>query len=223
MVITSQCHQNILFQIRKVVTRIFKTNNCAHHFTEQGEVAEAVDDETEHWPVPPRLREELNKIKFEYRAVPLPVYVNEFFVEPAHVNNCIKGALVELHFELHHFAIRKKMQDSFNATIEQIVVLRHRDERPATAYKRKNPREGPVQVKALMFIQKRIIEGPRKSEERPANEINEGPSKRRKTTHNRKPVSEDNNGASMSEKCLGKQKATESEDEIEEDFENNSD
>ena len=94
MVITSQCHQNILFQIRKVVTRIFKTNNRAHHFTEQGEVAEAVDDETEHWPVPPRLREELNKIKFEYCAVPLPVYVNEFFVELAHVNNCIKGALV---------------------------------------------------------------------------------------------------------------------------------
>ena len=78
-------------------------------------------------------------------------------------------------------------------------------------------------MKALMFIQKRIIEGPRKSEERPTNEINEGPSKCCKTTHNRKPVSEDNNGASMSEKCLGKQKATESEDEIEEDFENNSD
>ena len=73
MVITSQCHKNILFQIRKVVTQIFKTNNRAHHFTEQGEVAEAVDDETEHWPIPPRLREELNKIKFEYRAVPLPV------------------------------------------------------------------------------------------------------------------------------------------------------
>ena len=50
-----------------------------------------------------------------------------------------------------------------------------------------------------------------------------GPSKRCKTTYNWKPVSEDNNGTSMSEKCLGKQKATESEDEIKEDFENNSD
>ena len=124
MVITSQCHQNILFQIRKVVTRIFKTNNCAHHFTEQGKVAEAVDDETEHWPIPPCLREELNKIKFEYRAVPLPVYVNEFFVEPAHVNNCIKGALVELHFELHHFAIRKKTQDSLWRSLQPYTWLR---------------------------------------------------------------------------------------------------
>ena len=32
-------------------------------------------------------------------------------------------------------------------------------------------------------------------------------SKHHRTTHNQKPVSEDNNGASMSKKCLGKQKA----------------
>ena len=127
----------------------------------------------EHWPIPPHLCEELNKIKFEYRTVPLPVYINEFFVKLAHVNNCIKGALVGLHFKLHHFAIQKKMQDSFNATIEQIVILHHRDKCPATAYKRKNPHKGLVQVKALMFIQKRIIKGPHKSEEHPTNEINE--------------------------------------------------
>ena len=144
--------------------------------TEQGEVTEAVDNEMEHWPVPQHLCEELNRIKFKYHTVPLPVYVNKFFMEPAHINNCIKGALVELHFKLHHFAIWKRMQDSFNATIKQIVILHHCDECPATAYKRKNPQEGPIQVKALMFIQKRIIEGPHKSDEHPANEINEGPS-----------------------------------------------
>ena len=139
MVITSQCHQNILFQIRKVVTQIVKTNNCTDHFTEQGEVAEAVDNKTEHWPVPPHLHEELNKIKFEYRTVPLPVYVNKFFMELAHINNCIKGALVELHFKLHHFTIQMKIQDSFNTTIEQIVVLHHHDKTPSNSLQEEEP------------------------------------------------------------------------------------
>ena len=208
---------------KKGCNSFFNINLRTHHLTEQGELAEFVDYETEHWPVPPRLREELNKIKYEYRAVPLSTYINDIFVEPARVNTFIKGALVELHFELHHFAIRKKAHDSFNASIEQIVILRRSDDRPATAYKRKNPREGPIQVKALMFIQKRISEVPRKSDECPANKENEGPSKRRKTEKYQKPVSEDENGASMSDKLHGKQKATESEDEIEEDVEKNCD
>jgi len=187
---------------------------------EEGEVAEAVDDETEHWPVPPRLREELNKIKFEYRAVPLAVYVNDTFIEPADVNNAIKGALVELHFELHHFAIRKKAQDSFNATIEQIIVLRPGEARPVTAYKRKNPRDGPIRVKATIFLQKRIGEGSGKTDEHATDKENEGPSmsKKRRSTQKAK-ESENDVGASMSEKRRGKQRAKESEDEVEEDVE----
>ncbi|KAF8256856.1 hypothetical protein EI94DRAFT_169247 [Lactarius quietus] len=187
---------------------------------EEGEVAEAVDDETEHWPVPPRLREELNKIKFEYRAVPLAVYVNDTFIEPANVNNAIKGALVELHFELHHFAIRKKAQDSFNATIEQIIVLRPGEACPVTAYKRKNPRDGPIRVKVTIFLQKRIGEGSGKTDEHATDKENEGPSmsKKRRSTQKAK-ESENDVGASMSEKRRGKQRAKESEDEVEEDVE----
>lgn len=222
----SHCHRNLppVFQITKVVTWLSKINFHTDILTEQ--VAEAVDDETEHWPVLPRLREELNKIKFKYRAVPLPIYINDLFIEPIHINTCIKGVLVELHFELHHFVIQKKTQDSFNTTIEQIIILRHHDEHPTTAYKRKNPHKGPIQVKVLTFIQKRIHKGPSKSNEGPSNKDGDEASssnKCRKTTKLQKQVSEDENGASMSEKRLGKQKATESEDEIEEDFENNSD
>ena len=97
-----------------------------------------MDEETECWPVPPPLRGELNGIKFEYHVVPLPIYVNENFIEPVNVNSAIKGILVELHFELHHFAFQKAGQDSFNATIKQIIVLHPGEACHMTAYKRKN-------------------------------------------------------------------------------------
>ena len=91
----------------KVVPQQFQIKHRTDYFTEEGKLDEAVvmDEETAHWPVLPRLRDELNKIKFEYCTVPLSVYVNSRFIEPADVNNTIKGALVEIHFELHHFVI----------------------------------------------------------------------------------------------------------------------
>ena len=51
-------------------------------------MAVVLDEETERWLVPPPLRGELDRIKFEYHAVPLPVYVNDKFVEPVNVNSC---------------------------------------------------------------------------------------------------------------------------------------
>lgn len=178
-----------------------------------------MDEETAHWPVPPRLREELIKIKFEYRAVPLSVYVNSRFVEPADVNNAIRGALVELHFELHHFTIRKAVQDSFNATIEQIIVLRPGEACPMTVYKRKNPRDGPIRVKPTLLPQKQPGDGSGKTDESTANKENEGPSMAAKRRKQKAKESEDGVKAQMSEKRRGKQKAKESEDEIEEHVE----
>jgi hypothetical protein len=151
----------------------------------------------------------------------LPVYVNDKFVKPAHVNNTIKGALVELHFELHHFAIQKKAQDSFNTTIEQIIVLCPGEARPATAYKRKNPHDGLIHVKATVFLQKRTGEGSGNTEEHTAaDKENEevSVSKRRRSERKAK-ESEDKVGVSMSEKRRGKQKAKDLEDEVEEDVE----
>ena len=129
--------------------------------TEEGEIDLAVvlDEETERWPVQPPLRGELNRIKFEYRAVPLPMYVNDKFIEPVNVNSAIKGTLVELHFELHHFPIQKVAQDSFNATIEQIIVLRPGEARPMTAYKRKNLCVGPILAQLTLPLQNQTGEG----------------------------------------------------------------
>ena len=182
-----------------------------------------MDEETERWPVPPPLRGELDRIKFEYRAVPLPVYVNENFVEPLNVNSAIKGALVELHFELHHFAFRKAGQDSFNATIEQIIVLRPGEPRPMTAYKRKNPRVGPIPAQLTIPPQNQTGEGSRKADESTADKENEGPSMSVKRRRQKVKDTDDGTKPSMSEKRRGKQKTKESEDEVEEHVEKKND
>ena len=188
--------------------------------TEEGEIdlAAVLDEETERWPVPPPLRGELDRIKFEYRAVPLPVYVNDKFVEPVNVNSAIKGALVELHFELHHFPIRKVAQDSFNATIEQIIVLRPGEARPMTAYKRKNPRVGPILAQLTLPPQNQTGEGSRtgKVDDSTADKENDGPSM---SVKRRWQKVDDGTKLSMSEKRRGKQKVKESEDEVEEQVE----
>ena len=188
--------------VTKVVPRQFQIRHTTNCFTEEGEVdgTMVIDEETARWPVPPQLRDELNKIKFEYRAVPLPIYVNGRFVEPADVNNTIKGALVELHFELHHFAIRKVMQDSFNATIEQIIVLRPGEACPMTVYKRKNPRDGPIRVKPTILPRKQAGEASAKTDESAADKENEVPSMAAKRRRQKAKESEDGAKAPMSEK-----------------------
>ena len=161
----------------------------------------------------------LTRSSFKYQAVPLPVYVNEKFVEPTNVNNVIKGALVELHFELHHFAIRRAALDSFNATIEQIIVLRPGEARPMTAYKRKNPRIGPIHVKLTVLPQKQMGDGSPKTDDNTADKENEGPSMSAKHRRLKVKETDDTVKATISEKHRGKQKAKESEDEVEEHVE----
>lgn len=93
----------------------------AHH--DNDKVTEEVDEETECWPIHLQFQDELDKIKFEYHTQPLSVYVRNQFIEPSKVNNTIRGALVKIHLEFHHFAIQQYSQDSLNASIKQIIVL----------------------------------------------------------------------------------------------------
>ncbi|KAH9033408.1 hypothetical protein EDB85DRAFT_1832833, partial [Lactarius pseudohatsudake] len=107
---------------------------------------EQVDETTENWPILVDFRTDLEKIKPEYRAMPLSVFRNDAFVRPEQVRDIVKGALVEVHFELHHYHIRKNGYDSFNGSIEQIIVLQPSDIQPISAYKRKNVEEGPIRL-----------------------------------------------------------------------------
>ena len=78
---------------------------------------------TEHWPVKANLQADLNKINFDFEASPLPVYVEERFVQPNDVQEMLRGVLVEVHFELCHFYIQTENRDSFNATMQEVRVL----------------------------------------------------------------------------------------------------
>ncbi|KAH9009399.1 hypothetical protein EDB85DRAFT_2162774 [Lactarius pseudohatsudake] len=84
---------------------------------------EVVDETTENWPILDDFHADLEKIKIDYRAVPLSVFKGDAFVPPEQVTDIVKGALVEVHFELYHYHIRNKGYDSFNSSIEQIIVL----------------------------------------------------------------------------------------------------
>lgn len=111
-----------------------------------------MDSETENWPLPSNLREELDEIKYEYCALPLAVYIGNNFVEPRDVNEAIRGALVELHFELHHSYNFMRREDFFHASIEQIMVLQPGQPRRTSPYKRRNVRDGPIRLNPTLAL-----------------------------------------------------------------------
>ena len=117
----------------------------------------AVDAVTESWPVPTSLRPELDDIKYSYRALPLHVFKGEQVVRVGDVNETLRGALVELHFELRHFAIHKKNQDSFNASIEQIIVLQPGPPQAVSKYKRASLEDGPICKKPTLELRKKHV------------------------------------------------------------------
>lgn len=100
----------------------------------------------EHWPVANDMRVELDALKHEFFARPLRVYRSNQFVEPSNVEDTIRGALVEVHFTLHHYFISSDSYNSFNGVIEQILVLQPGELPPQTVYKHKNVREGPIRM-----------------------------------------------------------------------------
>ncbi|KAH9063743.1 hypothetical protein EDB83DRAFT_2601513 [Lactarius deliciosus] len=108
-------------------------------------VEDTVDSDTEQWPVPEELCSHLDGIKHEYHVAPLHVFKsNRQFVEPLDVNDALEESLVEIRFELRHYSFASKNEHSFNASIEQIVILRPGVARPASSYKRKDYRTGPI-------------------------------------------------------------------------------
>lgn len=103
-----------------------------------------MDEVTEHWPVKQSFKSELHDIKFAYQAIPLPVYVGDRLIKTHDVPAMLSDALVEVSFELRHFCIKKKNEDSFNASVQQIVILQPGKTRPANAFKRRNVFDSPL-------------------------------------------------------------------------------
>jgi hypothetical protein len=117
---------------------------------------DSVDSVTEHWPISPDLRPSLDEIKYDYRALPLRVYIGDKYVSVEKVNDTLRGALVEIHFEVRHFTIQQKNFDSFNASIKQIIVLQPGEPEEASPYKRDSVLEGsePIRKKPTLDSRK---------------------------------------------------------------------
>ncbi|KAN0138719.1 hypothetical protein V8E53_003707, partial [Lactarius tabidus] len=60
-------------------------------------------------------------------------------------------ALIEIHFELRHYAIKGTTTplNSFNANIEQIIIIQPGKARPPTAYKRSTDEDGPIRMNPI--------------------------------------------------------------------------
>ena len=97
------------------------------------------------------LRAGLDAIKREYEAMPLPVYINDWFVKPSDVYKAVRGAIVEVQFELRHFRIQKKKVDSYNAKVLQVFILKPGVPRPPSAFKRWNVEDGPMKKRSKVI------------------------------------------------------------------------
>ena len=141
-------------QIQGVCIVCYETTLISHfHLIEEPEL----DEDTETWPVPKELVKEFNKVKANYRVLPLVVYdIEDRFVEAAQVNNALKNALVEIHFGISHYKIGRmgETHDSFTAVPKQIIILKTAPIQSPSAYKRKNIRSGPVRPKGFEDFRK---------------------------------------------------------------------
>ncbi|KAG6370933.1 hypothetical protein JVT61DRAFT_10780 [Boletus reticuloceps] len=77
----------------------------------------------DEWPVNNEVATaELEKMKGSYRAIPIPAYdFQNNHIHPASYRNELRGALVEIHFTLSHFAFKNK--DTLIADIQTLHVL----------------------------------------------------------------------------------------------------
>jgi len=111
-----------------------------------------VDKETDKWPVAEEFQQHLRQIKKTHCAQPLRVYLNDKFVKPNDVNGVLANCLAEIHFSIKHYTFHREGEvahNSFNANVEQIIVLKRGEPKTQTPYKRANPRSGPLNVKRL--------------------------------------------------------------------------
>ena len=108
-----------------------------------------MDPITQNWPIPNKYHTAFDDIKDNYNAIPLRVFRNGEAVQMADIEKAIAGVLVEVQFELRHFAITTKKFDSFNASLEQMQILELGRECPPNVFKRKDMADSPIKVTLL--------------------------------------------------------------------------
>jgi hypothetical protein len=103
------------------------------------------DEITRNWPTTDNaFIDALHGVWTTHNILPLPVYDEQRqYVEPMHVPSVLKGSLVELHFRLRHYFIKRETgnYDTFTGTMEQIIVLKRGGPEVKSPY-RKDIRKG---------------------------------------------------------------------------------
>lgn len=59
-----------------------------------------ISDETDIWPVPTQLLDNLEAIKTTYMVNPLKVYIGNQFIKPLDVTKALDSALIAVHFTI---------------------------------------------------------------------------------------------------------------------------
>ncbi|KAG1855001.1 hypothetical protein F4604DRAFT_1801170 [Suillus subluteus] len=127
-----------------------------------------MDEETKkNWPIPDDFALDFDALKHDNMVAArlLPLYHEGYLVEPAHANQIMNGAIVEVQFSIQHWRI--KNFDSFQATAEKMTVLRLGPIHVPSHYKHANPDEEPDGQLETKKAQKQVHlkgkEGPKRS------------------------------------------------------------
>ncbi|KAG0693310.1 hypothetical protein DFH29DRAFT_1007404 [Suillus ampliporus] len=124
----------------RLVKNVFTTRVAVIPDSPHGQSQEdtpQMDDETRFWPIPDDFAKEFDDIKYSHLAHPLPLYDDGRLVEPSHVNEVINGAIVEVHFAIHHWQIGNF--STFQANIQKITMLRPGIGHRTSDHKRPHP------------------------------------------------------------------------------------
>ena len=102
----------------------------------------AINNKTSNWLVADERRQLLDVIKSSHNINPFPVYKSDTFIEPNIVNSALKNALVEVHFNIHHYHIGDF--NSLTAVPLQLIILKDGSQLSSSPYKWENICEGPM-------------------------------------------------------------------------------
>jgi hypothetical protein len=105
-----------------------------------------MDTETEEWPIPAKHKAEFESMKFGNMACLLRVYRDNVFAEPGNVNEALTDAMVEVYFTIRHFYMCEEKFDTFQADIQQIKSVKPGASIATSGFKRRNARDGPLEI-----------------------------------------------------------------------------
>jgi hypothetical protein len=127
------------------------SSHCAKPMSNTCSPATDEEDWTNDYPISPKYKERFDDIAPKWRATPLPAFdTSEKFIKIHELEQCLRGSLVLVYFDLRHYPIRNKktnwiVGNTFSATATQVKVLERGAERRASPYK-SLMRKGPVSL-----------------------------------------------------------------------------